>query len=110
MSEIYGISNRASKRIRAFRKTRRITGEALASELTQAGYPITRSVLANVENGRFKTVSVDLVVAAMRVYGVTFNDFMSGPLCGTCDDAPPSGFVCQTCLRTTNTRGEVVAC
>ena|SRR5687768_1354578 len=108
-TEIYEVSERAAMRIRAFRKTRRITGEALAAKLTQAGYPITRSVLANYENGRFKTVPVDMVVAAMKVYDVGFHAFMTGPLCGTCSDRPPLGFLCQTCNRTYSATVELVA-
>jgi transcriptional regulator with XRE-family HTH domain len=107
---IYEVSERAAIRIRAFRKMRRISGEELAAKLTAAGYPITRSVLANYENGRFKTVPLDMVVAAMRVYEVSFSGFMTGPLCGTCQDKPQPGFMCQTCRRATNARGEVVAC
>lgn len=105
MTETYEVSQRAARRIRAIRKTRRITGEALAAKLTQAGYPITRSALANFENGRFRTVPLDLVVAAMRVFDVTFNGFMAGPLCNTCVDKPPVGFVCGTCHRV-GTHGE----
>lgn len=94
------ISLRAAERMRAFRKARRITGETFASQLTRAGYPISRTVLTNFETGRFKHVPVDLVVAAMKVLGVGFHQFMVGPLCGTCNDKPPTGFICQTCLRT----------
>lgn len=110
MIEVHEESERAAMRIRAFRKTRRITGEVLAARLTKAGYPITRSVLANYENGRFRTVPLDLVVAAMKVFDVNFGEFMLGPLCGTCLDKPPLGFNCRTCHRTTDARGEVVAC
>lgn len=110
MTEIYEVSERAAIRIRAFRKTRRITGEMLAAKLTKAGYPITRSALANYENGRFRTVPLDLAVAAMKVFEVGFSAFMNGPLCGTCEDKPPFGFICQTCHRTTDARGEVVVC
>lgn len=104
------ISKEAAARIRAFRKTRRLTGDQLAHGLTKMGYPITRSVLANFENGRFKTVPLDLVVAAMRYFGVSFTAFMQGPLCNGCDDAPPQQFICKTCNRTTNQRGELVSC
>lgn len=107
---IYEVSEQAAKRLRAFRKTRRITGEQLANALTKNGYPITRSVLANYENGRFRTVPIDLVVAAMRYFGVGLTGFMTGPLCNSCDDRPPQQFICKTCQRTTDARGELVAC
>jgi transcriptional regulator with XRE-family HTH domain len=109
-NEPYEVSERAAIRIRAFRKTRRISAELLAEKLTKAGYPITRSALANFENGRFRTVPLDLVVAAMKVFEVGFGTFMQGPLCGTCADKPPLGFGCQTCKRTMTERGELVAC
>jgi transcriptional regulator with XRE-family HTH domain len=107
---IYEVSERAAERIRAFRKTRRITGDQLALGLTRNGYPITRSVLANYENGRFKTVPLDMVVAAMRYFHVSFSDFMTGPLCGSCNDKPPAQYICKTCNRTTNQLGELVSC
>lgn len=103
------ISLRAAERMRAFRKTRRITGESFAAQLTRAGYPVSRSVLTNFETGRFKHVPVDLIVAAMKVLGVSFHQFMVGPLCGTCKDQPPTGFICQTCLRTDEEPGGVAA-
>lgn len=107
---IYRESELAAKRIRAFRKTRHITTEQLAAALTKNGYPTTRSVLANIENGRFRTVPIDLVVAAMRFFEVSLGGFMNGPLCNDCNDKPPSQFICKTCRRTTDARGELVAC
>lgn len=103
------VSLRAAERIRAFRKARRITGDSFAAQLTRAGYPISRSVLTNFETGRFRHVPVDLVVAAMKVLGVGFHGFMVGPLCGTCDDEPPQGFICQTCLRSVDKSEGVAA-
>lgn len=107
---IYEVSERAAERIRAFRKTRRITGDQCAHGLTKHGYPITRSVLANYENGRFKTVPLDMVVAAMRYFQVSFSGFMTGPLCNSCEDNPPQQYICKTCNRTTNQAGELVSC
>lgn len=103
------MSLRAAARLRDFRKTRRITGESFAAQLTRAGYPISRSVLTNFETGRFRHVPVDLIVAAMKVLGVGFHSFMVGPLCGTCNDEPPPGFQCQTCLRSDGSTEDVAA-
>lgn len=103
-------SRRAAVRLRQFRKTRRITAEQLAAGFTELGYPVSRSVLANYENGRFRTVPLDLVVTAMRYFDVSFTHFMTGPLCNGCDDKPPLNFMCRICKRTTNERGELVVC
>lgn len=103
-------SNRTAIRIRNIRKVRRITAEQLANGLTKNGYPVTRSILANYENARFKTLPVDLVAAAMRFYGVTFDRLLNGPLCNGCDDAPPQTFICKVCLRTTDANGNLIQC
>lgn len=110
MTEPLTLSAETVRRIREFRKTRRISGEQLAEGLTKQGFPMTRSVLSNYENGRFRTVPVDFLDAAMRFFGVSYNHFFHGPLCSSCDDDPPVQYICKVCQRTRNSDGELTRC
>lgn len=56
--------------VRFHRKRRRMSAQQLADECERLGYPMPRSVLTNLENGRRETVSIaELLVlsAALRV-------------------------------------------
>lgn len=104
------LSGEVAERIRAFRTTRRLSTEVLAQELTENGYAISRGVLANIENKRFKTVSVDLLAVVMDYFGVSYWEFFAGPLCDGCSDNPPKAYICKTCGRTRDEDGELVRC
>lgn len=104
------LSSMVSDRLKAFRTTRGISGDALADDLTERGYRISRSTLANIENKRFKTVSVDLLDAVMEYFGVSYYAFFHGPLCNRCADDPPTAFICKVCGRTRNEAGELTKC
>lgn len=103
------VSEQVIERLRLIRKTCCITGEQLAKGLTEHGYPITRSVISNMENGRFKTVPIDLVMAAMSFLQRDFATLLYGPLCTNCGDDPPSLYVCRICGRTRE-KGQLVKC
>lgn len=110
MAEPLPASKIVAQRLHAFRTTRRMTVEQMAEHITKAGYPITRSVLSNVENFRFKTLPVDFLVAARLALGLDHYDFHFGPLCDACMDNPPKHFICTVCGRTKNADGELVRC
>lgn len=104
----YDASHHVAERLRDFRKVRRITGDQFARGLTINGYPMTRPNWSAIENGRTKSVPLDLVVAAARFLKVPLGQLFDGPLCGTCNDDPPVRFICRTCLRTRNSGGELI--
>lgn len=111
MSDAFETSREVATRLRAFRTTRGLTGEQMAKMLTDNGYPITRSVLANIENMRFRSLSVDLVFAAIKALQLAnIGEFFVGPLCNGCFDNPPVEYICKTCGRTKNADGELVRC
>ncbi|MFJ2004779.1 helix-turn-helix transcriptional regulator [Streptomyces chartreusis] len=93
------ISAEVIARLRALRRIRKVSAQVLAERMTAAGYPIKRSVIANLESGRRAEVSVDHLVAAAEALGTTAEAILSGPMptCPTCKGEPPTGFTCNTC-------------
>ncbi|WP_158719328.1 hypothetical protein [Streptomyces sp. NBRC 110035] len=77
-----------------------MSAAALAEALSANGYPTTRAVLANQDCGRVRTVPVDFVVAAARVFGVTVGELLEDIACSVCRGEPPEGFTCNTCGTT----------
>lgn len=106
MPDVLPVSEQAADRLKQFRTVRKITGQELADGLTHHGYPLTRSVLANIENKRIRSIPVDLIMAAMKFFEVSFQGFFSGPLCTVCDGHPPSGFTCNMCGTTAQRLGD----
>ena len=93
------VSARAIAALRAARQTSSTSARALAKSMTEAGYPIQRSVIANLESGRRAEVSVDHFVIAARALGVDAAWLLrkiTDP-CPHCDGTPPEGFTCNTC-------------
>lgn len=104
------LSETVAARIRAFRTTRGLSAEKLAQELTAGGFKISRGVLANIENGRSRAVSVDLLHHVMAYFDVTYYDFFEGPLCNGCRDNPPQTYICRVCARTRGDDGGLIKC
>lgn len=104
------LSSEVASRVRAFRTTRRISGDELVKGLDELGYKITRSVLANIENGRFKTIPIDLFAMLLEYFDVSYYSFFSGPLCNGCSDDPPKAYICKVCGRTRDATGDLVKC
>lgn len=103
------VSEQFIERLRDIRTTCCITGEQLAKGLTEHGYTVTRSVISNMENGRFKSVPIDLVMAAMSFLQRDFATLLYGPLCTNCNDNPPPLFTCRICSRAWE-KGSLVKC
>jgi transcriptional regulator with XRE-family HTH domain len=57
-------------RVRAIRKDLGLAAEQLAAAMTAQGIPWQRSIVANLENGRRESVSVDELIALSAVLGV----------------------------------------
>lgn len=61
---------------------------------------ITRAVIANLENSRRSTLTLDealLIADALRTNVSWLSDF-AGPKCTHCQDNPPAGYACKVCL------------
>lgn len=93
------VSAKAIAKLRIIRQGRAVSARALAEAMTEAGYPIQRSVIANLESGRRAEVSVDHLVIAARALGVDASILLreiTDP-CPRCKGKPPEGFTCNTC-------------
>jgi transcriptional regulator with XRE-family HTH domain len=85
-------------KVRTLRKLQNLSAQRLADLLTEDGFPIKRSVLANMEGGRVATVSVDFLDAAARALGTDLVALLTQPVaCPKCQGTPPAGFTCNTC-------------
>lgn len=66
-----------AERIAVLRKDKKMTYEALATAMTEAGRPMTRDAIHRIENGKpRRKVSVDELVALTKVFGLSFEDLL----------------------------------
>lgn len=88
--------------LRALRKELKVSAQQLADRMTEAGYPVKRSVIANLESGRRAEVSIDHVAIAAKALGVDVSALVRRVTepCPHCKGEPPSGFTCNTCSTT----------
>jgi transcriptional regulator with XRE-family HTH domain len=92
------ISREVIAKLRTLRQLQKMSAQKLADEVTTLGFPISRSVIANWENGKRQTIPVDFLVVAAKALGTTGEAILNEPvLCPHCKGEPPSGFVCKTC-------------
>lgn len=84
------------RNIRALRKMRGWSAARLSDAFTEAGHPVSRSAIANMESGRAATATVAFLFAAAEVFGTSAGD-LAASLCDTCQGSPPDGFICGTC-------------
>lgn len=98
MSAPSSLSAEMVGKVRALRKIQKMSAQKLTDAMTEAGFPITRTVLANMEGGRVATVSVDFLDAAAKVLGTDIVTLLTQPVaCPQCKSEPPAGFTCNTC-------------
>ncbi|MFI1165593.1 helix-turn-helix domain-containing protein [Streptomyces sp. NPDC020801] len=92
------ITARVLRELTAIRRQMKVSAQELADRMTAAGYPIKRSVIANLETGRREEVSVGHLAIAAQVLGVDAATILrhAAP-CPRCHNEPPAGFACQTC-------------
>ena len=92
------VSAEVIAKLRTLRKIQKVSAQMLADRMTELGYPIQRTVIANLENGRRSEVSIDHVVVAARALGTTVLALLEEPVvCPQCKGEPPAGFTCNTC-------------
>jgi transcriptional regulator with XRE-family HTH domain len=86
--------------LREMRQEQGVSAQHLADRMTELGYTVQRTVLANLESGRRKEVSVDHLVTATEALNT---DLLSVLVrcqlvaCPACKSSPPEGFTCNTC-------------
>ena len=87
------------RNVREARRARRWSAADLAAKVRATGCPLDRSILANMETGRRRDVSVDQLWAFAEVLETTPEYLATnvGPACARCQDAPPAGFSCLAC-------------
>lgn len=92
------IAARVIAELVAVRRAKKVSAQKLADEMTAAGYPINRGVIANLESGRRAELSVGHLVIAAQVLGIDAASVIRrcAP-CPQCKNAPPDGFACKTC-------------
>lgn len=89
-----------ARRVAALRRERGWSAQQLSERLEAVGCRMIRSTLANMENGRRDTVTVDELYAFARVFGVPVDCLAHDrPACPTCNDDPPAGLLCTACGR-----------
>ncbi len=92
------IAVRVIAALTAARRQKKISAQKLADGMTAAGYPIKRSVIANLETGRRAEISVGHLVAAAQVIGIDAALVLrQAAPCPQCQNEPPAGFACTTC-------------
>jgi transcriptional regulator with XRE-family HTH domain len=92
------ITARVVEALTAARRQLKVSAQELADRMTDAGYPIKRAVIANLETGRREEVSVGYLAVAAQVLGVDAAAILrrAAP-CPQCANDPPAGFACRTC-------------
>lgn len=92
------ITARVLRELTNLRRLHKISAQQLADRMTAAGYPINRSVIANLENGRREEISVGHLVIAAQVLGADPAAILrrAAP-CSRCANDPPAGFACRSC-------------
>jgi transcriptional regulator with XRE-family HTH domain len=86
------------RNVRRLRDRRGWSAQELSERARAAGVEVPRSVLANLENGRRRMVTVDEMAAlasALKVepWSLTTDE----PVCTVCRNNAPAGFACLTC-------------
>jgi transcriptional regulator with XRE-family HTH domain len=95
------ISAKVIAKLRALRKIQKVSAQQLSDRMTDLGYPVARTVIANLENGRRVEISIDHVVVAAEALGTTVLALLNDPVvCPQCKSEPPAGFTCNTCGQT----------
>ena len=95
------------QRMRDERYRRGWSAQELSEKVTRdGGVPFPRSIIANLENGRRDDFPIGEIVGVAKVFNtsVTWLLYGTGIACTQCNDAPPAGFTCNDCGKSTSTR------
>lgn len=85
--------------VRRLRERRGWSAADLAARMIDMPHPVSRSQLANLENDRRASLSLDETIALATALTVVpwWTLATEQPLCGHCGSKPPPGFVCTVC-------------
>lgn len=106
MPKALPVSALFSERLRMHRTLRKYTVDQTANGVTRCGHKVSRHIITAVEAKNVQGISIDMVAATAKFFGMTIGQFMTGPLCPQCQDAPPPGFTCNGCRTSTPAEGE----
>jgi len=93
------VSAAAIRELMQARRQQKVSAQELADRMTSIGYPIKRSVIANVESGRRAEISLDHLAIACRALGIDPAAVLrrAAGFCPNCHGKPPTGFACLAC-------------
>lgn len=85
--------------VRRLRERRGWSAADLTARMIDMPHPVSRAQLANLENDRRASLSLDETIALAKVLSVVpwWTLATDNPLCGYCRSKPPPGFVCTVC-------------
>jgi transcriptional regulator with XRE-family HTH domain len=85
-------------RMRALRAANGMSQQTLADQLTDAGCPTSRGIIAALELGDRLHVTVDELYALATVFGVPIDRLTDTVVtCRRCGGHPPAGYRCLDC-------------
>lgn len=87
----------AAANMRRHRQARSWSAARLAEEMTKVGVPFDKTVVANLEHGRRRFVTIDEAYALADLFGVTVDQLTTVAACDTCGGCPPAGYTCNAC-------------
>ena len=92
-------SQEAIARMRQLREAKGLSAQKLATRMTVQGHPLSRTTIANMENGHSRSMmTVDELFAFARALCVSPEVIIgTAPLCSACQGDPPAGFQCLAC-------------
>ncbi len=98
-AQVNPVAAQVAENVRRLRRRNRLSAQELAERTAEAGYHVTRSIIANLETRRREDVSVDELVALATAFDLEPAALLKElpPACADCGDRPPRGFTCNTC-------------
>lgn len=94
----FSLSSELFVKVGILRKLQGVSAQTLADRMTAQGFHVIRSVIANGETGRVRSMSVDFASHAARALGLTLAELLTEPAeCKACKGEPPAGFTCNMC-------------
>lgn len=92
------LTQAVTRNVRRLRWARNWTAQEVSERCANAGVPMPRNVLANLESGRRAHLTVPELAALAAVFRVEpWSLTTDQPLCLVCRNNAPAGFACLVC-------------